>query len=122
MTRGRRPKKAAAEALPCARCRGGVLEIPDTSRLPFDLMIISPVCIAFVKVMRMRARVMDPPDALVYQSSSVIRKLWIVPESAVAVMELLCTFVSCNVTILPGHAGQDRGDTERWINDRRYTY
>jgi len=70
----------------------------------------------------MRARVMDPPDALVYQSSSVIRKLWIVPESAVAVMELLCTFVSCNVTILPGHAGQDRGDTERWINDRRYTY
>ncbi|GEM_PF-5325153 len=101
---------------------GGVLEIPDTSGLPFDLLIFSPACIAFVKVMRMRARVTDPPDALVYQSGSVIRKLRIVPESAVAVMELLCTFVSCNVTILLGHAGQDRGDTERWVNDRRYTY
>jgi len=64
------------------------VEIPDTSGLPFDLLIFSPACIAFVKVMRMRGRVTDPPDALVYQSGSVIRKLRIVPESAVAVMEL----------------------------------
>ncbi|MCX6697683.1 MAG: hypothetical protein NTV84_09040 [Methanoregula sp.] len=88
MTRGRRPKKAAAEALPCARCRGGVLEIPDTSRLPFDLIIISPVCIAFVKVMRMRARVQAPPDALVHQFGSAIRGLRNIPESAVAMREL----------------------------------
>jgi hypothetical protein len=64
------------------------VEIPDTSGLPFDLLIFSPACIAFVKVMRMRGRVTDPPDALVYQSGSVIRKLRIVPKSAVAVMEL----------------------------------
>jgi hypothetical protein len=87
MTRGRPPKKAAAEALLCARFRGGVLEIPDTSGLPFDLIIISLSYFAFVKVMRMRSRVQGPPDALV-QFGSVIRALRIVPESAVAVMEL----------------------------------
>ncbi len=94
MTRGRPPKKAVAEAFERATCRGGVMEIPDTSGLPFDLLIFSPACIAFVMVMRMRGRVTDPPDALVYQSGSVIRKLRIVPESAVAVMELLCTSYS----------------------------
>ena len=87
MTRGRPPKKAAAEALECARRRGGVVEIPYTSGLPFDLLIISPACIAFVKVMRMRARVQGPPDAL-DKFGSVIRELRIVPESTVAVMEL----------------------------------
>lgn len=87
MTRGRPPKKAAAEALGCAKCRGGVVEIPDTSGLPFDLMIISPSCIVFVKVMRMRGRVQGPPDALL-QFGLVIRELRIVPESAVAAMEL----------------------------------
>jgi hypothetical protein len=87
MTRGRPPKKAAAEALECARRRGGVLEIPDTTGLPFDLLIISPACIAFVKVMRMRARVQGPPDVL-GKFGSVIRELRIVPESAVAMVEL----------------------------------
>ena len=87
MTRGRPPKKATAEALECARCRGGVVEIPETSGLPFDFLIISPVCIAFVKVMRMRGRVQGPPDTL-DKFGSVIRQLRIVPESAVAVMEL----------------------------------
>lgn len=87
MTRGRPPKKAAAEALECARRRGCIVEISDTSGLPFDLLIFSPECIAFVKVMRMRARVQGPPDVLV-QFGSVIRELRIVPESAVAVMEL----------------------------------
>ena len=87
MTRGRPPKKAAAEALECARSRGSVFEIPDTSGLPFDFLIFSPVCIAFVKVMRMRGRVQGPPDAL-DKFCSVIRELRIVPKSAVTVMEL----------------------------------
>lgn len=85
MTRERPPKKA--EALLCARFRGGVLEIPDTSGLPFDLIIISLSYFAFVKVMRMRSRVNGSQDALV-QFGSVIRALRIVPESTIAVMEL----------------------------------
>lgn len=112
MTRGRRPKKAATEALECARCRGGVVEIPDTSGLPFDLLIISPVCIAFIKVMRMRARVQGPPDAL-GKFGSVIRELRIVPESAVAVMELWV--LSSHTTwqyfrVMPDRIGEIRSD------------
>ena len=87
MTRGRHPKKAIAEAHECARRRGGILEIPDTSGLPFDLLFISLSCITFVKVMRMRARLQGPPDAFV-QFGLVIRDLRKVPESAVAVIEL----------------------------------
>ena len=87
MTRGRHPKKAIAEAHECARNRGGVLKIPEPSGLPFDFLIISLSCIAFVKVMRMRARLQGPPDAFV-QFGMVIRDLRKVPESTVMVTEL----------------------------------
>jgi len=87
MTRGRPPKKAAKEALPCAERRGGVVEIPDTSGMPYDLMIFSPLSIVFVKVKRMRARVQGPKDAE-RKYSSEARALRVMPESTVAQKEL----------------------------------
>ena len=86
MTRGRPPKKAATEALPCAERRGGVV-VPGTSELPCDLMIFSPSCIVFVKVKRMRARVQGPRDAE-SKYSLEIRALRVLPESPVAMKEL----------------------------------
>ena len=87
MTRGRPPKKAATEALPCAERRGSVVELPGTSGIPYDLMIFSPLSIVFVKVKRMRARVQGPLDAE-SKYSSEIRALRVLPESPVAIKEL----------------------------------
>ncbi len=87
MTRGRPPKKAATEALPCAGRRGGVVELPGTSGIPCDLMIFSPVSIVFVKVMRMRAMVQGPKDAD-RKYSPEVRALRVLPESTVAHKEL----------------------------------
>ena len=87
MTRGRPPKKAVKEALEPARGRGSVVELPDTSGLPCDLMIFSPSCIVFVKVKRMRAKVQGPPEVEIRYGSEV-RALRVLPKSSAAVMEL----------------------------------
>jgi hypothetical protein len=87
MTRGRPPKKAVKEAVEPARGRGGVVELPDTCGLPYDLMIFSPSCIVFVKVKRMRAQVQGPPDVEIKYCPE-IRALRILPESGAARMEL----------------------------------
>lgn len=87
MTRGRPPKKAVKEAIGPARGRGGVVELPDTSGLPCDLMIFSPSWIVFVKVKRMRTKVQGPPD-VENKFCSEVRELRVLPNSSAAVMEL----------------------------------
>ncbi len=78
---------AVKEAVEPARGRGGVVEIPDTSGLPCDLMIFLPTVIVFVKVKRMRAKVRGPRDVAIKYGPE-IRALRIVPESGAALMEL----------------------------------
>jgi hypothetical protein len=63
------------------------VELPDTSGLPWDLMIFSPSCIVFVKVKRMRALVRGPPDVAIKYGPE-IRALRILPESGAALKEL----------------------------------
>jgi hypothetical protein len=112
MTRGRPPRKAAKEALPCADRRGGVVEIPDTSGMPYDLMIFSPLSIVFVKVKRMRARVQGPKDAG-RKYPSEIRALRLLPESTVAQKELWVLSshaVWQYFRVLPDRVEEIRGD------------
>ncbi|MDO9034911.1 MAG: hypothetical protein Q7U51_06885 [Methanoregula sp.] len=44
MTRGRPPVKTVKEAIGMAKIWGGVWEVPENARLPFDFVIFTGFC------------------------------------------------------------------------------
>ena len=87
MTRGRPARRATGEALPVARLRGGVLEIPEASGLPFEFEIFCPSTIVYVKVKRVRTMIREIPE-LEHEHGPVIRQLRAVPESLARTLEI----------------------------------
>lgn len=88
MTRGPLPKKAIAAALEIAASRGAVLDITEFAESRQDFLLFTPGCTIFVRIKRIRARIVDPDQIgeifrddvresrLIIQTPVISRQLW----------------------------------------------
>ncbi len=117
MTRGPRPHRALAEAIPIVKARGIVqLALSGPERV-FDIAIISKVPVTFAWVM-FAPEILATTRQFADDFKEEIAQLRIIARDAAITAEALAPVNARDVAFLPGNAEHPGRDRSRWQTSR----